>query len=62
MTQKAFEHEFLIRMAAVYLACRWKVMGHGLTGWPHKSDLEYDLLGMCDYAREMQLLCLEVRG
>ena len=55
---KRFEREFLIRLAPVWLACRWKVMGHKLHAWPHPSDLEFDLLGMSDYGTEMRLLCL----
>ena len=56
-----FEREFLIRLAPIWLACRWRVMGHGLIGkWP-KPDLAFDLLGMCDYAEEMKLLCREQR-
>lgn len=57
-----YEREFLIRLAAVWLACRWRVMGNGLAGksWP-KPMLEYDLLGMIDYAHEMRLLCAEVK-
>ena len=51
------EHEFLIRLAPVYLACRWRVMGHSLSGrcWP-KPDLAFDLLGLHDYGFEMRLL------
>ncbi len=51
------EREFLIRLAPVYLACLWRVMGHGLIGrnWP-KPDLEFDLLGMRDYAAEMRII------
>ena len=56
---KAFEHEFLIRLAPIWLACRWKVMGHELENWPYESDLAYDLLGMVDYANEMKELCKE---
>lgn len=57
-----FEHEFLIRLAPIWLACRWRLMGHSLTGkhWP-KPDLAFDLLGQHDYAHEMRLLCAEVR-
>lgn len=58
---REFEREFLIRLAPIYLACRWKVMGHGLFNWPHESDLEFDLLGMHDYAGEMKMLCREKR-
>jgi hypothetical protein len=56
----SFEHEFLIRLAPTWLACRWKVMGHELSGWkaaPKKPDLANDLLGMVDYATEMKLIC-----
>jgi len=56
---KSFEHEFLIRLAPVWLACRWKVMGNRLHGWKYESDLGFDLLGMHDYAAEMKLLCRE---
>ena len=55
----SFEREFLINLAPVWLACRWKLMGHQLHGWPFRSDLEYDLLGLCDYGHEMRLLANE---
>ena len=58
----SFEREFLIRLAPVWLACRWKIMGHKLSGWPHKSDLAFDLLGCHDYAAEMRLLVEEMRA
>ncbi len=53
---KPLEHEFLIRLAPIWLACRWRVMGHHLAGkrWP-KPDLAFDLLGMHDYGAEMRL-------
>ena len=56
-----FERNFLHRLAPIWLACRWRVMGHGLTGrgWP-PLDLRNDLLGMCDYAAEMRLECKEI--
>jgi hypothetical protein len=57
--RKAFEHEFLKRLAPVWLACRWKVMGHSLHGWRFRSDLAFDLLGCVDYAWEMRLMCQE---
>jgi len=60
---KEREREFLLRLAPVWLACRWKVMGHRLSGWPHGSDdLAYDLLGCHDYAAEMALLVREAGG
>lgn len=58
---REFEHELLIQLAPIYLACRWKVMGHQLRGWHCKSDLEFDLIGMMDYACEMRLLCEDWR-
>jgi len=52
----SFEREFLIRLAPIWLACRWRVMGH----WP-QTDLAFDLLGMLDYQMEMKLLCEDVK-
>jgi hypothetical protein len=52
-----FEKHFLIRLAPIWLACRWKIMGHPLRNWPYGSDLAFDLLGMVDYQNEMRLLC-----
>jgi len=56
------EQEFLIQLAPIWLACRFRVMGHQLSGrnWP-KSDLAFDLLGCCDYAAEMKLVCEEMK-
>ena len=58
----SFEKEFLIRLAPVWLACRWRVMGNDLTNfgrvWPGQ-DLGFDLLGMVDYQNEMRLICRE---
>ena len=56
---KKFENEFLIRLAATWLKCRWGIMGHPLYGGPH--DLPGLLLGMEDNAAEMRLLCKEVQ-
>jgi len=57
--RQAFEHEFLIRLAPVWLACRYRIMRRPLSGkWP-PSDVGNDLLGMVDYAAEMKLLCAE---
>jgi len=65
MTTPSFEREFLIRLAPVWLACRWRAMGHGLVNvgrqWP-RSNLAFDLLGCHDYAAEMRLLVEEVRA
>ncbi len=63
MTQKPqFEHEFLIRLAPVWLACRFRIAGGVLVGrnWP-KPDWCFDMLGARDYGAEMKLLCAEVR-
>jgi hypothetical protein len=53
---------FLKRLAPVWLACRWRVMGHSLTShnrkWP-KADLAFDLLGMIDYTAEMRIVTQE---
>lgn len=61
------EREFLIRLAPVWLACRWRIMSgiqgrnHALVGqWP-KQDLAFDLLGMHDYEWEMRLYAESVR-
>ena len=60
--RKRFERDLLIRLAPVWLACRWRIMGHSLIGkWP-AQDLAFDLLGMQDYAAEMRLICEEVRN
>jgi hypothetical protein len=53
----SFEHEFLIRLAPIWAACRFRVMGGSLIGkWP-RCDMAFDLLGMLDYEREMELVC-----
>jgi hypothetical protein len=54
------EREFLIKLAPVWLACRWKIMGHALHGWPFRSELEYDLLGCLDYGAEMGIILREI--
>lgn len=56
-----FEREFFY-LAGTWLACRLKAMGGNLIGDPHYGNLEWHLLGMHDYAREMELLIREVRG
>lgn len=60
----AQEREFLIRLAPIWLACRWRVLGHHLSSvgrhWP-TPDLTFDLLGMTDYGHELKLLCEEVK-
>ena len=55
-----FEREFFY-LAGTWLACRLEVMG-GYIENVHKEPLEFSLLGMHDYAREMELLIREVRG
>ena len=54
------EREFLLRLGAIWLACRWRIMGNPLAGkqWP-KPDLAFDLLGTQDYGHEMKLMCEE---
>jgi len=60
---KKFENEFLISLAPIWMACKWRLMGHRLHNWPvAPPDLQYDLLGMLDYAAEMRLLCAEVQA
>jgi hypothetical protein len=60
--RQGFEREFLIRLAPVWLGCRWKLMGHRLHNWHCPSDLAFDLLGMSDYESEMRMLCRETHG
>ena len=60
MDTPSFEREFLIRLAPVWLACRWRIMGNQLIGKFPAQDLAFDLLGQFDYGREMKLLCAEV--
>ena len=59
--RRAFEQEFLIRLAPVWLACRWKIMGNPvkLRGY-RRLDLAFDMLGCMDYGAEMKLLCEEM--
>ena len=58
-SQSEFERYFLKRHAAVWLSCRFRVMGHQLIGSVHKPDLAFDLLGMVDFSHEMRLICRE---
>ena len=51
---KKFENEFLIRLAATWLKCRWHV-------WNGQAHLEGVMLGMEDNAAEMRMLCQEVQ-
>lgn len=61
MTPKA-EKEFLIRLAPVWLACRFQLLGGRLVGhWP-KPNIPFDALGCNDYAAEMHLLCQEQKN
>ncbi len=59
-SQTQFEQEFLIRLAPIWLACRWRIMGHSLRGrrWP-APDIAFDFLGCNDYAHEMRIVCAE---
>ena len=56
-----FEREFF-SLAGTWLACRLKAMGGSILGDHHHGNLEWHLLGMHDYGREMELLIEEVRG
>ena len=58
----SFEQELLVYLASVWLACRWRLMGHTLEeDWWLKADVGNDLPGCQDYAHEMKLLCKEVK-
>lgn len=59
-----FEHEFLIRLAPAWLACRLAVMGGTPLIPQHRpvvdmASLGWALLGCVDYAAEMRLLARE---
>lgn len=59
------EREFLIRLAAIWLACRLAVMGGTPLIDQHKpvrdfSSLAWAMLGCVDYGCEMRLLCAEI--
>lgn len=60
--RQEFEHEFLIKLAATWLECRWCVMGHQIEGSLVPNDVCYNLLGCHDYEYEMKLLCEEVKA
>ena len=56
------QREFLIRLAPVWLACRFRIMGGTLVGkWP-AANMAFDFLGMKDYGIEMRLLCNEIKS
>ena len=61
MNSRAFDREFLCRLAPIWLACRFRLMGGKLIGkhWP-RPNMENDLLGCMDYAAEMRLVLIEV--
>lgn len=52
------EREFL-KLAGVWLSCRWVVWGNEIEDNPYRGSLEFALLGMLDYAAEMRLLVAE---
>jgi hypothetical protein len=56
-----FQRDFLIGLAPVWLACRWRIMGNSLIGkcWP-RPNVAFDLVGMMDYSIEMRLICQSV--
>ena len=49
------ELEFL-HLAALYIACRWRVMGHEISDFPKPNYWPDALLGMHDAELEMSLL------
>jgi hypothetical protein len=53
-----WENEYL-KLAGTYLACRWKAMGHTIEGDLYPGPLQWSLLGMHDYALEMELILQE---
>jgi hypothetical protein len=57
--EKKTENEFL-KLAGTYLACRWKAMGHTIEGDLYPGPLQWSLLGMHDYAWEMELILYEI--
>jgi hypothetical protein len=53
--EKNFEREFLIRLAPIYLLCRWLVINeHGTL-----MTFKYRLMGVSDYSWEMKLIVEE---
>ena len=61
------EREFLIRLAPIWLACRWRIMGGRLMrDWAKVANpagqMAFDFLGMKDYGIEMRLLCAEIKS
>ena len=45
-----------LRLAGVYLACRWCAMGNTIPGCLEaRGGLEWNMLGMRDYQAEMRL-------
>jgi hypothetical protein len=56
-----WEREFL-KLAAVWLACRWTVLGGQIPACPWAlGGLAFQLLGMSDYKDEMRLLIEELQ-
>jgi hypothetical protein len=58
-SEALWENEFL-KLAGTYLACRWKVMGNVIEGDLYPGPLQWSLLGMHDYAWEMELILQEL--
>ncbi len=50
-----------LKLAGVYLTCRWKAMGNSVINDQHVGELPFYLLGMLDYAYEMKLALSEAR-
>lgn len=60
-TQLQFEREFF-KLAGFMLACHVRAMGGTVPGIVHGSgpvDLDFQCLGIVDYANEMRILCRE---
>lgn len=60
------EQEFLIRLAAVWLACRLAVMGGTPEIHQHRAVTDFDslgwaMLGCVDYQGEMKIMCEEMK-
>jgi len=66
LTNFEFERELLIRLGAIWLACRLAAWGGTPLIPQHRPvrgfrDLEWALLGCTDYGEEMRLMCAERR-
>jgi hypothetical protein len=60
LIQRQLSNEFL-KLAGVYLACRWKVMGNRIPK-VYQGTFKWSLLGMLDYEAEMKLVINDIRN